>query len=94
MTKELAMFFGALANIARVGTDAQRQLDRELATGFNAAKLFQPNELRLSDIFATLLDPTESHGQGLRFLNLFIEMFRDSLQRTRRPTVSCCPGTS
>ena len=76
MTEELATFFGALGNVARVAADAQRQLDRELATSFSATKLFRPNENRLSDIIACLLDPVEAHGQGSRFLDLFVEMFK------------------
>jgi hypothetical protein len=75
MTEGLATFFGALGKITHVAAEAQRRLDRELATNFNVTTLFQPHEIRLSDIIACLLDPAEVHGQGDRFLNLFIEMF-------------------
>ena len=75
MTEGLATFFGALGNIARVAADAQRRLDRELATNFSATKLLQPKEILLSDIIACLFDPAEVHGQGSRFLDLFIKTF-------------------
>lgn len=75
MTRELVTFFEALGNVVRIGADAQRQLDRQLATDFNATRLLQPNELRLSDIIACLLDPSATHGQGKLFLSRFIEIF-------------------
>jgi hypothetical protein len=76
MTEELATFFDALGNVARVAANAQRELDRELATNFSATKLLQPDEKRLSDTIACLLDPAQAHGQGSGFLDLFIEMFK------------------
>jgi hypothetical protein len=75
MSEQLETFFHTLDNVTRVAAVAQRQLDLELATGFNATKLLQPDESRLSDTFACLLDPAEVHGQGDSFLRQFIDMF-------------------
>jgi PD-(D/E)XK nuclease superfamily len=75
MSEQLATFFGALGNVARVAADTQRRLDRELATNFSVTKLFRPDENRLSDAIACLLNPSEADGQDSRFLDLFIKMF-------------------
>jgi hypothetical protein len=75
MTNQLKTFFEALSNLVRASAEAQRQLDRELATGFSATRLLQPKELRISDIIACLLDPNDNHGQGDIFLSLLIDMF-------------------
>lgn len=76
MTEQLVTFFGALKNITRVTADAQRQLDREIAPNFFVMKLLQPDENRLSDIIACLLDPAQTHGQGSLFFDRFVEMFK------------------
>ena len=52
---------------------AQRQLDRVAATGFSVFHYFKENENLLSGIFADLLRPDGSHGQGTTFLRLFLE---------------------
>ena len=75
MTDHLETFFSALENVSRVAAEAQRILDRELAAEFSAIKLLRPDENRLSDSIACLLDPSEAHGQGSLFLDLFVNMF-------------------
>jgi hypothetical protein len=75
MNEQLQGFFDTIGTISRVATNAQRRLDRELATGFNATTLLQPKELRLSDTIACLLDPAAAHGQECVFLDEFITMF-------------------
>jgi PD-(D/E)XK nuclease superfamily len=83
MTEQLETFFGALKNVAHVAADAQRHLDRELATNFSVLELLRPDENRLSDVIACLLDPAGVHGQGGCFLDLFIETFKISCTADR-----------
>jgi hypothetical protein len=51
----------------------QRRLDQKKATHFNVFDFIEPDENRLSDVLAWLLDPLGTHGQGDLFLRL---MFR------------------
>ena len=53
--------------------EAQRRLDRVAATRFSVFHYFRENEHRMSAIFADLLRPDGSHGQGTVFLRLFLE---------------------
>src|SRR3989442_9263400 len=54
----------------------QRLLDRKQATRFNVFDFIEPDENRLSDVLAWLLDPQESHGQGDLFLRLIFRQLR------------------
>ncbi len=45
---------------------------RRFAPDFNVFDFIEPDEARLSKIFAWLLDPRQNHGQGSRFLHLFL----------------------
>jgi hypothetical protein len=47
--------------------------DKLQATRFNVFDLIDPDENKLSDIIADLLDPKGGHGQGDLFLRLFLE---------------------
>jgi hypothetical protein len=60
---------------ARIKVDAKRQQRRDLkeATRFNVFGLIRPDENRLSDILADLLDPRGTHGQGDLFLQLLMQ---------------------
>jgi hypothetical protein len=51
----------------------QRLLDRKQATRFNVFDFIAPDENKLSDVLAWLLDPRESHGQGDTFLRLLFK---------------------
>lgn len=50
--------------------NARLVIDRKQATGFNVFHFIEPDENRLSDVLAFLLDPKDSHGQGDLFLRL------------------------
>jgi hypothetical protein len=52
----------------------QRRRDRQLATRFNVFHFLQPDENKLSDVLAWMLDPKGSHGQGGLFLRLLFGM--------------------
>jgi len=47
--------------------------ERKQATRFNVFDLIEPDENRLSDVLADLLDPSGKHGQGELFLRLLLE---------------------
>lgn len=53
--------------------ELQRRLDKRRASGFNVFRLIEPDENKLSDILAGLLDPTGDHGQGDLFLRLLFQ---------------------
>lgn len=69
----------------RFFNDAKRQvelaekLDRTEASGFNVFDLIRPDENRLSDVLALLLDPRGAHGQGDLFLRLLIDKLNTGL---------------
>jgi PD-(D/E)XK nuclease superfamily protein len=72
--ERLSAFFGVLAQKLRSHHDAVRRLDRFLSTRFNVFTLIKPDENRLSDIIANLLDPKGSHGQKPLFLDSFLDL--------------------
>ena len=51
----------------------QRLLNRKNATKFNVFNFIEPDENKLSDVLAWLLNPQESHGQGDLFLRLLFK---------------------
>ena len=69
----LRSFFSGLAPAIAMADEAQRRLDRVAATSFSMFHYFRENEHRMSAIFADLLRPDGSHGQGTTFLRLFLE---------------------
>jgi hypothetical protein len=70
---ELDRFFADVNYRVHLAETLQRELDVRLATGFNVFDLIQPDENRLSDVLAGLLDPNGNHGQGDLFLRLLFE---------------------
>ena len=70
---ELRPFFAAVSHCAERAEVQQRRRDKRLATGFNVFDLIEPDENKLSDILADLLDPKGSHGQGDLFLRLLLQ---------------------
>lgn len=69
---DLGTFFAGLAPAVSVASEAQRVLDRVAATQFSVFHFFKENENLVSGIFADLLRPDGSHGQGTAFLRLFL----------------------
>jgi hypothetical protein len=66
-----------------------------LAPGFSPFQFIQPDEMRLSDILAWMLNPKGSHGQGVRFLEAFVnqcgivwdaQSCMNAIVRTEEPT--------
>ena len=74
-------FFAGLAPAFSVAVQAQKVLDRVAATNFSVFHYFKEDENLVSGIFADLLRPDGSHGQGTTFLRLFLR----EIDRGRRP---------
>lgn len=70
---ELRPFFAAVSHSAERADEQQRRRDKRQATGFNVFDLIEPDENKLSDILADLLNPKGSHGQGDLFLRLLLQ---------------------
>ena len=75
----LTAFFSGLAPAVEIARRAQREMDRRAATKFSTLDFFRSSsdsrvrEVHLSRIFGGLLDPSGAHGQGDRFLSLFLK---------------------
>src|SRR4051794_10047002 len=52
---------------------AKQRADRPSAPAFSVFDYIRPDENRLSDILADLLDPTGPHAQGAVFVRQFLE---------------------
>ena len=74
---ELANFIAGLKPAIDIAERAQAELDRTAATRFTVFKYFskqeRTQEIYLSRIFSDLLNPSGSHGQRSRFLQLFLD---------------------
>ena len=68
----LQAFLTGIGPAIDVATIAQRQLDLVAATRFSVFGYFKENENILSAIFADLMRPDGSHGQGPAFLDHFL----------------------
>lgn len=67
---ELETFFNEFNRRHTKAEQKQRQYDALHASRFNYFHLLDPDENKLSEVLAFLLDPRESHGQGPTFLQL------------------------
>ncbi len=65
------------------------QLDERLATRFNVLDLIEPDENKLSDVLAGLLNPKGAYGQGDPFLRLLFDRLnlRPDAELTKDATV-------
>jgi hypothetical protein len=69
----LQTFFGNLGYRLKLLEETRAQTDVLLSSRFNVFGFIEPDENRLSDIIATLLDPKGKHGQGNKFLHEFLK---------------------
>ena len=76
---DLQAFFTGLGPAVRIAQRAQAELDRRAATRFSVFDFFHEREEDLSRVFGGLLDPGGTHGQGDRFLRLFLDEVREVL---------------
>ena len=73
--QRLSNFYSVLNQTLHSHREATRRLDRFLSTGFNVfTQVIRPDEDRLSEIIADLLNPSGSHGQQRRFLDAFLQI--------------------
>ena len=70
---EFERFFAAVSHRVELAETQQRRRDKKRATGFNVFDLIEPDENKLSDVLAGLLDPEGCHGQGDLFLRLLFK---------------------
>ena len=79
LKQEVRRFFEG----AKQGLDVLRpaivELDRHLARKFDFFRFIDLNENQMSDVFAYLLNPDETHGQGELFLREFLSDVREFL---------------
>jgi hypothetical protein len=71
---DFAHFSGNIQYRLKLLAQTRQRTDRLLATRFNVFTYICPNENRLSDVIADLLDPHGDHGQGDAFLQEFIQV--------------------
>jgi PD-(D/E)XK nuclease superfamily len=69
----LQRFFADVDKRVQLTETLRGHLDKWLATRFNVFDLIEPDENKLSDVLAGLLDPKGNHGQGDLFLRLLFE---------------------
>jgi hypothetical protein len=63
--KDLRNFFAGAERCISVARKRQLFSGRKTASSFNVFTLIEPDENKLSDIIADLLDPQGRHGQGV-----------------------------
>src|SRR5882672_6602937 len=81
---EVVRFFADVRRRVELAEMRQRRIDKRRATRFNVLDLIEPDENKLSDILADLLDPKGKHGQGDLFLRLLFKQL--SLGSDQKPT--------
>ena len=64
--------------------EVKKEINRLVAPDFNLFSILWSDEVRLSNMIAHLLNPCESHGQGSKFLDAFL----DTLEATNPPNAA------
>ncbi len=77
---KFSRFFESLVFKYKIFREVKKQVDRYLASDFNLVGIMNPDEERISNIIALLLDPEGGHGQGKIFLAKFLEMLSKNFQ--------------
>lgn len=67
---QLDTFFRVVGHNLAAQEKSRLRHDKKLTTGFNVFHFIEPDENRLSDVLAFLLNPKDTHGQGDLFLRL------------------------
>ncbi|MYD62326.1 MAG: hypothetical protein F4W91_14910 [Gemmatimonadetes bacterium] len=88
--QRLEIFSSSLRDKLKIYRTEKRRWDRFLSTDFNVVSEFiKPNENRLSDIIACLLDANGSHGQQGKFLDAFLKRLFKENQTNPIAELSC-----
>lgn len=76
-------FFSTAGLVLSISRDSAETINEHLAPDFSLADLLMPDELRLSNLIAGLLNPRGRHGQADRFLQSFLNVLaRESTHPT------------
>lgn len=87
--RRLEKFSSSLHQKLQIYREEKRRWDPFLSTDFNVVSEFiKPNENRLSDIIACLLDVNGSHGQQGKFLDAFLKRLFEEKQSNRVAALS------
>ena len=78
--RRLTNFFQPLIFRYQVAKELKKQTDRYLASDFNLIEIIGPDENKLSDIIALLIDPNGTHGQGEVFLEKFLKEIKKQIE--------------
>ena len=82
--ERLERLYSSLNDKLQIYREEKQSWDRFLSTDFNVVSEFiRPNENRLSDIIACLLEANGSHGQGSKFLDGFLKYLFNEKQHNR-----------
>ncbi len=71
----------------------KREIDRYLSTDFNFIKILSPDENKISDLIKILLEPNGIHGQGMKFLELFIKTLSSNIGKNFNHNLSAAKIT-
>lgn len=77
---DIASFFSVLQAKRESFADFMRLYETSIAPRFNLFDFIGPDENKLSEIIAFLLNPEEAHGQGCKFLHIFLEAIGQSAE--------------
>lgn len=71
-TSQMNRLLAMINQVCKAHQDAKTLYLDRLAPDYNVFDFIEPDERRLSTIIAWFLDPRQTHGQGGRFLSLFL----------------------
>lgn len=80
---DIQKYFEELRVLIATTDKAKKEIDRLVAPDFSLFSVLWPDEMRLSNLIAKLLDPSAAHGQGVIFLNEFLEVIKESTGEDR-----------
>ncbi len=79
---KLKKFFEKLALSSKMIKTTALPKDNMQALNFNLVELIDPDAKKVSDLLALLLNPKETHEQGEKFLEKFLEQIKKSLMKS------------
>lgn len=83
--RHLQQFFNELGPRLAMAREVDARLNRQLALRFNVLDYIRTSELGLSKVIADLLNPKATHDQGVLFLEVLLQLLRESSERDGRP---------
>ncbi|MBM4309547.1 MAG: hypothetical protein FJ119_01170 [Deltaproteobacteria bacterium] len=74
---DIQKYFEELRVLIATTDKAKKEIDRLVAPDFSLFSVLWPDEMRLSNLIAKLLDPSAAHGQGAIFLYEFLDFIEE-----------------